>query len=275
MAVATATTLDCTNASDAQFRAWANVIKNILNAGGWVQTSDAGQLDIDAATAPASNTDAGYQIWRTNDGLANVYVKFTFGTGSTANTPRLKVQVGWGTNGSGTLTGSPSTEISLTINSVANAKTYYVSADTNRLTLAMFSDHTSYWTLNIERTRDANGAEKANEVHIYTGSITVIKHQIVPSSGSLPAQDTSAIVAQPLSAANALYGGNVGVGLIFGCIGALTNPLCNLFTYYPANIGAGGSVTISVYGSNKTYKAVGGNLQPTGVSGIAGLIRYE
>jgi len=80
---------------------------------GLVQTSDTGQVNWTTATKPGSNTTTDYEIWRFNDslqGTAPIFIKLFYGTGVSTSYPAMKIQVGTGSNGSGTLTGLTSTE---------------------------------------------------------------------------------------------------------------------------------------------------------------------
>lgn len=98
--------------SDAFFRAWGSRHSQALAAIGLVQTADTGQINWSTVVRAAINTDAGYEIWRFNDSMqatAPLYFKFNYGTGGVTTTGRLQVQMGTGSNGSGTLTGTTTT----------------------------------------------------------------------------------------------------------------------------------------------------------------------
>jgi hypothetical protein len=98
-----------TNSTDAHFRAWVTFIHESMVAGGWVNTSDTGQLDIPTASKPvSSNEQVGYKIYRMSDALQAtkpIYVKFAFGSNS-ANIPAVWQTIGSGSNGSGSITGT-------------------------------------------------------------------------------------------------------------------------------------------------------------------------
>lgn len=98
--------------SDATFREWGLEFSNMLAALGLVQTADTGQINWTTVTRPGANTDAGYEVWRFNDtqqSAAPIYLKFYYGTHSSTTAPRIRVGMGTGSNGSGTLT-NPITE---------------------------------------------------------------------------------------------------------------------------------------------------------------------
>jgi len=97
--------------TDAGFRAWgggATEMNGQLAAVGLIQTADTGQINWTTVTRPATNTIAGYEIWRFAD--STLFLKIAYGTGPTATTPQMWITVGTGSNGSGTLTGATSTQ---------------------------------------------------------------------------------------------------------------------------------------------------------------------
>lgn len=108
--------------NDADFRLWGSTLSAALNSAGLVQTADTGQINWVTVLKPGGSTMAGYEIWR----LANssLYFKIQYGTGPAGgNTPGLMIQVGTGSNGSGTLTGNTSDNQWWTANQNATANT--------------------------------------------------------------------------------------------------------------------------------------------------------
>ena len=97
------------NSSDAGFRTWGTEFHAQLLACGLTLTSDTGQINwTTASRGGSSQTYAGYEIWRFNDTLQStvpVFLKFEFGVGGTLNSPSIRLTVGSGTNGAGTMTG--------------------------------------------------------------------------------------------------------------------------------------------------------------------------
>jgi len=94
--------------SDEMFREWGSRLSSEFANAGLVQTPDTGQINWASVTRPGTNSVAGYEIWRFNDtlqGTAPVFLKISYGTGNHANGPRLTLQVGTGSDGSGNLTG--------------------------------------------------------------------------------------------------------------------------------------------------------------------------
>lgn len=98
--------------TDAAFRTWVAEFIAKVTAAGLVQTSDTGQINTSTVTRAAINTDAGYAIFRFNDtqqATAPVFIRFNFGSSSAITMPRISVQIGTASNGSGTISGLGST----------------------------------------------------------------------------------------------------------------------------------------------------------------------
>jgi hypothetical protein len=96
--------------NDATFRVWGEELEDKLTLAGLVQTADTGQIDWTTATRSAINTfTSGYSIWTFDDtqqSTAPIYLKIEYGTGSTNTFPKIRITVGTGSNGTGTLTGT-------------------------------------------------------------------------------------------------------------------------------------------------------------------------
>jgi hypothetical protein len=93
--------------SDAEFRLWGSELSAKLAAVGLVQTADTGQIDWTTVTRAGISSDAGYEIWRLNDGVTpEVYFKVFYGTHASTSNPRIRIASGTGTNGTGGLTGT-------------------------------------------------------------------------------------------------------------------------------------------------------------------------
>lgn len=91
----------------------ATHLKEMLDGCGLVQTSDTGQMNPATVTWPAADGVAGYLIYRFNDsyqGTDPVFLKFTFSRNADLYNPYLTVQIGQGSNGTGTLTGKTHTQ---------------------------------------------------------------------------------------------------------------------------------------------------------------------
>lgn len=114
MTTYTGTSYSFTRFSDtptgAQVSAFYTSVRDALTGAGLVQTSDTGQLSVASTTWPGTaNTDQGYFIYRFNDtqqGTDPVFIKMFLGRGNSPGAQRIRIQVGQGSDGSGTLTGS-------------------------------------------------------------------------------------------------------------------------------------------------------------------------
>lgn len=95
------------HSTTAGYRTWGAEWSSKLSAVGMVQTADTGQINWGTITLPSPNSTNGYEIWRLSS--SNLYFKFTYGTGNAIAAPEIQIQVGTGSNGSGTLTGQLST----------------------------------------------------------------------------------------------------------------------------------------------------------------------
>jgi hypothetical protein len=84
-------------------------LSNKLAAVGLVKTVDTGQIDWATAVWPTTGLPAyaGYEIWRYPD--STVYMKWEFGSATNATCPSIRISVGTGSNGLGTLTGPVTT----------------------------------------------------------------------------------------------------------------------------------------------------------------------
>ena len=100
---------DISQATDADFRNWGSMFSSALAAVGMVQTSDTGQINWSTATRAASGGTAGYEIWRMDDAMQSVFpvfIKFEYGSMSSNSIPGMRITVGSGSNGSGSITGA-------------------------------------------------------------------------------------------------------------------------------------------------------------------------
>lgn len=131
MTTATVTTV-IDQTSDAGFRAWVAEFIAQLLAVGIVQTADTGQINTASVNRAAANNDAGYAVFRLDDSLqatAPIFFKVYFGSGFNNTVPRIRVQTGTASNGSGTVsgTGSANTDTASMNNALLSTITTYTS----------------------------------------------------------------------------------------------------------------------------------------------------
>lgn len=156
--------------SDAQFQTWGAQVNAALTAAGLTNTSDTGQINWSTVVRATSNTDAGYEIWRLNDTLQAsrpCFLKFRYGTTSSTDRPRLLVDIGEGSNGSGSLTGAIKTDVPLMQFTNSGSGTLDLNINWNEdlgyLGMAItnfvgIGSNANPQTISLERLKDATGA---------------------------------------------------------------------------------------------------------------------
>lgn len=241
--------------TDAGFRAWSQKIHDGLAAVGLVQTSDTGQINLTTVTTPAVNsTDAGYEIWRFSDAAQStdpIFFKVSYGRGGAAARPRMSVQVGTGSNGSGTLT-NPNTAQPLGPNSTPAATGYIaICFRDGALSLAWSPDPSQtspaawqFWA--IERLRDPV------DFSLQAGAFVFIAN----AGGYNDIRRAGAWVPNNHSWSG---GGSVAISgkVVFGRLSLQAHPCaalrCLLFSYSAA-VSPGDSGNVTVGGVSRAYK---------------------
>ncbi len=169
----TTTSFTCASVqtTDAEFRAWGSALSTALAAVGLVKTADTGQIDWTTVAKPtATNTAAGYEVWRFADTLqstAPIFIKIEYGTGSTAAYPQIWVTVGQSSNGSGTIGSVMADRAALAslINSATTYPCYVSSGDGSMLAIVMWAGGTALApVIVIDRSRDSTGAPSADGI---------------------------------------------------------------------------------------------------------------
>lgn len=268
MATQGPTNLPAYFSGNADFEAFVTGVHNALAALGFVQTADTGQINPATVAAPAAtNTSAGYEIWRFADTLqatVPIFFKVEYGTGSAVNIPAIWITVGSGSNGTGGLTG----QVGSRMNSQSNAAKaagvqlplYMSSTDLSDLTIAFNVDvnTTSFGSLwHISRPRDHNGAPTNEGVYCAW----------LPQNGSYSDQFISATGAVGANSGNAFPGVHPGR---FGHSSGGENadicppllPLSGAWRYTKfamtgaADFGAGGTFVTVLFGVNHTFLAL-------------------
>ncbi len=107
------TTVNAVTTTSAAYRTWGLAVSAALVSAGLVKVTQTGQIDWTTATAPTLLNTAGFEVFRFDDTLqstAPIYLKVGYyGANSSNSTPLLTLQMGTGVNGSGTLTGTVTT----------------------------------------------------------------------------------------------------------------------------------------------------------------------
>lgn len=158
--------------TDAEFRAFCQAVHDAITALGLVNTADTGQINLSTVTAPAGTfTFQGYKIYRFDDALQAtkpVFIKVEFGSASNLQTrPALRFNVATATNGAGTLTTNTTGTMTMNMTSGSSAsQVSHQSGGPNRLTFGLHTGDTGNHgqLFNVERTKDADGADNGNGV---------------------------------------------------------------------------------------------------------------
>lgn len=103
--------------TDAGYTAWINEVWDALEAVATnVPQTGEGTYPAVGLTRPATNTYGPWRVYRLPDtlhGSAPVYIKVELGSGGAQISPAMRVTVGTGINGSGTLTGVTTTAVTM------------------------------------------------------------------------------------------------------------------------------------------------------------------
>lgn len=97
--------------TDAKFRSWGSAVSAAIVASGLTVTGDTGQINWTTVTKPvATNTKAGYEVYRFNDTLQStkpIFFRIDYGSSNVAsgNSPGTWLTVGTGSDGAGNITG--------------------------------------------------------------------------------------------------------------------------------------------------------------------------
>jgi hypothetical protein len=269
------------------YRAAGSELNAKLAALGCVQTADTGQINWTTITWPAQNTDSGYEIWRFADalqGTSPIFFKITYGRPNNASNSylSLKVNVGSGSNGSGTLTGTTSTINQcgmIATPTVGNFVSYGCMVNGNLL-LALKLGSGGEQLLAICRTQDSTGADTATGVHILQRSVTAnqsLYHSTINWS-------TPALVQNLVQGANALR-----LGALTSSLVGADNQAYIVWGAYPAaiahiamcgiidgEIASGSTFTATLFGSTShTYLCLTGIAAYIGSTNLRPCMLYE
>lgn len=288
------------NSSLANFKAWAQAISNAFSTFGWTQTADTGQVNWGSIASVPSSTYV-YEIWKAADAAAAttpIYLKMEYGFSSTQ--VGVRVTVGTGSNGSGTITGATSFNSlilnfnnSVIANQGATAYSCYFSGNAGEFRMLMWvGNNTAVMTFGIERSKDATGAVTTDyftaiNVNNTTSATSQARQQTTLTGSTVTVAETT-LISCGLSANNGTgaFGGTVAAFPVFPLIGKLGNPMLGFMTCVASDVADGVSVTVAtMYGATHTYIACKtsttlGGFQRQGVyasngSANAMLMRYE
>lgn len=287
MATKTNSTIDGNLGSDAEFRAHAQFIHDVLNLG-WVQTADTGQIDLSTATKSGSaNTASGYEIWRMDDTLQStkpVYLKIEYGTSSLATAFSVWITLGTGTDGAGTLSGVVQTRIQVgAVSALSAAGVSYGAADDAWVTVCTNSTSAAALWFSIERTKDNTGADTGTGLILAYGSATSgHASRYLPFSGSAP--DAEKGLQYVLSTNNpSTFNSDTGLGVMIPMAGVAQQPGLNVVVGMSSDFSNGALASVTLYGASHSYQRMDGVSTLRGISssstlqdsGVRLMLRYE
>ncbi len=287
----TTLTLTADSGTDAAFRAWGGGISAAIAGLGLVQTADTGQVNWTTVVKPASiGTFAGYEIWRFADSLqasAPVYFKLEYGgNNSNAAYPAVRLTVGTGSDGAGTITGTyfpgvaaSTGAVSVALftgswTSLAATSTVYVNGGTNALCLLLWPSFTSSASSGaffvLERTHDFDGADNADGysllwAHAIGGSTATGGHRtqsFLANGFTAGNTDSPAIVCRQSTTVTGATSHTVA-GILYptpiftGWNVRLGAPSQWITCYPRGDYGGNQQLTISHYGTNRTWLSLG------------------
>lgn len=298
--------------TDANFQQWVQFIDNGFINSGWVHSSDTGQINPATVTHPVQNTYAGYIIYNPNDALASqfkIYVRIDFGSNNSATPgPAIKLTIGTGSNGAGTITGSnvvsisgtgttPSTSCFTGSVSVAGtgATTYdsYASGDSGgRISFLLWRNAAVATTtmFGLERSLDANGNYTAAYYTVWTAGSgassngsqlwAVFPIGVTIGSYNMNVNPATNMGAFPLiqnngSATTYTFGPTSVVYPVFPLIGRVDNPITSLIGIFSADQTEGAQFSATMYGTSHNYIFTKNGTATTMVAGLRSAIRYD
>lgn len=253
------------NSTNTLMRAWFGLIEAGLLAGGFTRTGDSGQTDASLLTTPgAINTYPTYQIWKSNDGgsgLNDFYFKLEPGSGGAINTPAIRLSVGWGSNGSGTLTGNLSDVGTMVCvsSSTTPVDCHIFAKDGNACVMNPFATSSGHGLFfSLARVRNVDGS-LSDRVFVYgrqsSGSAQTL-NQVIPRTGTVGANNTAAgtgwLLAENSGATN--HGGNVGQDLLFPQTGGWLAPSKEVMGLNVASFPNPVQATLTTYGVSTRYQ---------------------
>lgn len=167
--------------SDAAYREILALIENNMAACGLVRTSDTGQINV-ATAVRVTNTVIGYSVWRFDDALqsvAPIFIKLSHRIGSSINNVTCVWEVGTGSNGAGSLTGTTltlGTRGAVFTSTLDTLFTSYFTHSNGMFGLAPGVEYTNTYNVPycciIQRTVDNNGSPTAEGVVMTNGGQT-------------------------------------------------------------------------------------------------------
>lgn len=259
-----APTWDFTN--QANFTTFAGGVHNGVLNRGWIQTSDTGQCDPTTVTVPAADTFAGYCIYRTNDGVGDVfYLRVDYGRENNTDGPRFKCQLGTGTNGAGTLTGNVSSAFDMISQGAGSSvlSRMLVAGDAGRLTILLGADNRTgpgaKTFCALGRTVDSTGTPNARGMELFTnayGGLNTWRSQFVPAASYSSVVPSVTLINSMISQSSTewIYDTSIFFAHPFTTHKLDSNyPSPNVVSWFTGHFPENGQFLLTSYGTEKEY----------------------
>jgi hypothetical protein len=270
----------CDNSTLTNFKAWSKAIADFLKTtgSGLTQTADTGQVNWSSiASVPTVGTYV-YEMYTNTDALATFYFKIEYGTGSgSSNTgPNIRVTIGSGTNGAGTLTGFVTNAMTqsgtgvITVPSTVTQYQCYFSAAPGRLGILLWRDSSSTSAplfFGFERSCDSSGNYTGDFITLLlamnaSGSTRCIQQHslafgIGVNTGIANGSNAEWIALKNRGVSSDNFNGNFSVSPVFPSVDGFGNPHRIIMIGCLSDVTEGGVITIAAgnmpYGVAKTY----------------------
>jgi hypothetical protein len=264
-------------ATDADHRTFAQAIHDMLIAVGLTQTSDTGQANISTLIRPGANNVSGYEVFRFNDteqATLGCFLKVEYSSGAVTTSPGLRLTPGTATNGAGVLSNAiPPSSTTLVWSSAtdtpAQVRPAFASYAESQLIFAFGLDPIGGRgvVVYLGRPRLYDGTRTTDGLLFLYGG-RAYGHGVIRAGGGGP---TAAISSSDLPVLDILggwddqAGANVGLyPLSFAVNGNLR--FASIFSYRAAAIASDSQQAVSIFGSSRNYRTLGGVVSLTDVS---------
>ena len=264
MAVQTSSAQDLTMSTNSSFQGiWGGVFDTFITANGWTYVSQTGDGNPNTAVPGSAGTYACFRVYSTAVSGETWYMRVDFGW--VTNGPSIKLQFGSGNNGSGTLTGQTSTQqtFSPTSSIAGTGKFYAISAAAGRLffTVAASSTNTQgsgFWFFSIHGGVNGSGTITTGLDQFADVGNSVWAVQNIPVTGTVPAALANLPCNQSITVSNVIGSHTMTFHPFTWNESGGNNPspavMLGGTTDFPS---AGVAVTATLYGSTRTFLAMG------------------
>lgn len=290
--------LVCDSSTLANFKAWAKPISDwFRSAAGYTNTADSGQVNWSTIAAVPGSAAYVYDIFQSNDAFTQFFLKVEYGNTAGTNQPNVRITIGTGTNGSGTITGFITTAFSCSPSGITPPSTttqyecdFTGDSANSRIGVMMWRNGPSsqgQMLFAIERSVNASGASTSTYVTLYAvgnnagTNISGKQQSLYFGVGAAPILPDHVLSGNPSGLCLRIPNPTLAGGSSFnGSIPFDTcAPYVGLFDYAGTMLGAGWGAdfaegvtfTVTLYGSTRTYMPgkIGAFAQASGNSTVS------